>query len=53
MIKTNALHRDNNPKNPYPKSSKSGKWKMILGPIWENRKMVYEGKGIIIMPERS
>ena len=50
MIKTNALHRDNNPKNPYPKSSKSGKWKMILGPIWENRKMVYEGKGIVIMP---
>ena len=49
MIKTNALHRDNNPKNPYPKSSKSGKWKMILGPIWENRKE-YGGKGIIIMP---
>ena len=48
MIKTNALHRDNNPKNPYPKSSKSGKWKMILGPIWENRKK-YEGKGIVTM----
>ena len=50
MIKTNALHRDNNPKNPYPKSSKGVKWKMILGPIWENRKMAYEGKGIIMMP---
>ena len=48
MIKTNALHRDNNPKNPYPKGSKSGKWKMILGPIWENRKE-YEGKGTVIM----
>ena len=48
MIKTNALHRDNNPKNPYPKGSKSGKWKMVLGPIWENRKK-FEGKGVVIM----
>ena len=48
MIKTNALHRDNNPKNPYPKGSKSGKWKTILSPIWEKRKE-YEGKGTIIM----
>ena len=48
MIKTNALHRDNNPKNPYPKSSKSGKWKMILGPIWDKMRK-YEGKGIVIM----
>ena len=50
LVKTHVLHRDNNPKNPYPKSSKSGKWKMILSPIWENRKRVYEGKGIVIMP---
>ena len=49
MIKTNALHQGNNPNNPYPKSSKSNKWKMILGPIWENRKTAYEGKGIIMM----
>ena len=56
MIKTNALHRDNNPKNPHPKGSKSGKWKMILGPIWENRKRLaewqkkyYEGEGVVIM----
>ena len=48
MIKTNALHRDNNPKNPYPKGSKSGKWKMVLGPIWENRKK-FEGEGVVIM----
>ena len=26
MIKTNALHRGNNPKNPYPKSSNGKKW---------------------------
>ena len=48
MIKTNTLHRGNNPNNPYQKGSKSGKWKMILGPIWENRKG-YEGKGTVIM----
>ena len=49
MIKTNALHRDNNPNNPYPKGSRGNKWKTILGPIWENRTK-YEGKGIIMMP---
>ena len=25
LVKTHVLHRDNNPKNPYPKSNKSGK----------------------------
>ena len=34
MIKTNALHRGNNPKNPYPKSSNSKKWLGLLSPIW-------------------
>ena len=48
MIKTNALHKGNDPNNPYPKSSKSGKWKIILGPIWHNREF-YEGKGVVIM----
>ena len=48
MVKTHVLHQGNNPNNPYPKSSKSGKWKMILGPIWHNRES-YEGKGIVIM----
>ena len=48
MIKTNAFHRGNDPNNPLPKSSKSVKWKTILGPIWHNREY-YEGKGTIIM----
>ena len=48
MIKTNALHRGNDPNNPLPKGSKGGKWKTILGPIWHNRKY-YEGEGIVIM----
>ena len=30
MIKTNALYRDNDPKNLYPKSSKGYKWNNIL-----------------------
>ena len=29
MLKTNTLHRDNNPKSLNPKSSKSMKWKKI------------------------
>ena len=48
MMKTNALHRGNDPNNPLPKGSKGGKWKTILGPIWHNRKY-YEGEGIVIM----
>ena len=50
MIKTNALHRGNNPKNPYPKSSKSKKWLGLLAPIWNTREKSYEGKGVFIIP---
>ena len=48
IIKTNALYRDNNPKSPYPKSSKGPKWE-LLSPIWHNRKE-YEGKGVVVIP---
>ena len=34
MVKTNALHRYDDPHNPHPKSNRSNKWKNILGPIW-------------------
>ena len=54
MIKTNALHRGNNPKNPYPKSSNSKKWLGLLSPIWTKHKAMsskkFEGKGVFIMP---
>ena len=54
MIKTNALHRGNNPKNPYPKSSNSKKWLGLLSPIWNKYKAIsskkFDGKGIVIMP---
>ena len=61
MIKTNALHHDYDPKNPYPRSSGGEKWKYLLSPIWfkdkESEKRLeawrskgYEGKGIIVIP---
>ena len=49
LKKTNALHHDFNPKNSNPRSSKSGKWNIILGPIWHEMGG-YEGEGIVIMP---
>ena len=48
MIKTNALHRNYDPKNPYPRSSDGKKWKNILSPIWHDLGG-YEGKGVVIM----
>ena len=52
MIKTNALHRGNNPKSSYPKASKRDKWNYILKPFWDNRTKysVYEGKGVVVIP---
>ena len=55
MIKTNALHKDYDPNNPYPRSSKSDKWLEILGPIWHRKRLAewqkkgYEGKGTVIL----
>ena len=33
-IRTNTLHRYDNPRNPHPKANRSDKWKYILGPTW-------------------
>ena len=55
MIKTNALHKDYNPSNPRPRSSRSDKWLEILSPIWHRKRLAewqkkgYEGKGTVIM----
>ena len=49
LLKTRVLHRNNNPIDPYPKSSKSDKWLGILAEIWRNR-ILYEGKGVVIIP---
>ena len=54
MVKTNALHKDYNPNNPYPRSSRSDKW-YLVSQIWANRehtkkKEGYEGKGVVVIP---
>ena len=54
MVKTNALHKDYDPKNPYPRSSKSNKWNLIRY-IWVNREDIrkkegYEGEGVVVIP---
>ena len=49
MIKTSALHRDNNPNSNYPKGGKSANWNKFLSFIWHNRKE-YEGKGGVVIP---
>ena len=49
MLKTNTLHRDNNPDSNYPKSSKGQKWKRILKTIWDIRRE-YEGSGVVVIP---
>ena len=56
---TDALHRNNDPSNPYPKASSSDKWKYILSPIWYKKKSRiifpkkkegYEGEGVVVIP---
>ena len=57
MVKTNALHQNNDPKNPHPKSSGGDKWK-FLKPFWEKKEKLrrercffgYEGKGVVVIP---
>ena len=54
MVKTNALHKNYNPNNPYPRSSRSDKW-YLVSQIWANREYTkkkegYEGKGVVVIP---
>ena len=55
MLKTNVLHRDNNPHNSHPKANKSDKWNNILSNIWytgkfPKKKEGYEGEGVVVIP---
>ena len=51
MIMTNAIHRNNDEDNPYPKGNhKSKKWKNILSLIWYKKKGGYEGEGVVVIP---
>ena len=54
MVKTNDLHNNYNPNNPYPRSSRSDKWYLIRD-IWANREDIkkkegYEGEGVVVIP---
>ena len=49
MLKTNALHHDNNPDSNYPKSSKGQNWKRLLKTIWDNRRE-YWRKAVVVIP---
>ena len=60
MIMTNALHRNNDEDNPYPKGSGSTKWRKLLSPIWNRKKGFifrfpekkegYKGEGVVVIP---
>ena len=51
MIISNALHINNDPKNPYPKGNHRGfKWERIIAPIWFGKKKGQEGKGVVVIP---
>ena len=49
MIKTNALHQNNDPKKPFPKSSGGRKWNELLRHFWFDKKG-YEEKGVVVIP---
>ena len=53
LLKTNALHMDDDPNNHRAKGNYKGhKWKYILSPIWYGEKPMegYEGKGVVVIP---
>ena len=51
LLKTNAIHRNNDPNNPHPKNSRSNKWNKVVSPFWKECKKTKKGKGIVIIPE--
>ena len=48
LFKTNALNQNFDPKNSYPRASRSYKWQNILSLIWAAK--AYQGKGVVIIP---
>ena len=55
MIKTNAIHKKNDPYNIRAKGNyRGGKWKNIVSPIWKeimkNMGEEYEGYGVVVIP---
>ena len=56
MIKTNAIHKNNDQYNIRAKGNyKGAKWKNILSPIWKEimknmGEKEYEGEGVVVIP---
>ena len=51
MIKTNAVHKKYDPKNPHPRSNRGDKWTELLSPMWEKyNKKGYLGEGVVVIP---
>ena len=53
MLKTNAIHADNDPYSSRAKGNYRGrKWKYIVKPIWFGKKPMkeYEGHGVVVIP---
>ena len=57
LLKSNAIHLDNDPNNRRAKGNYRGdKWENILSPIWEKIKKIreekeeYEGEGVVVIP---
>ena len=53
LLKSNAIHLDNDPNNRRAKGIYSGdKWENILSPIWEEIKIKegYKGEGVVVIP---
>ena len=49
MLRTNSLHRNNDPTSPHPKATTGTKWDSVIKDIWYEKKK-YKGKGVIVIP---
>ena len=48
MVKTNALHCNNNPNSNHPKETRSKKWKYFLRDVWFSPEK-YAGSGVTVV----
>ena len=48
MLKTNAIHRNDDPNNSYPKSNRGDKWNFLLRDVWYNKEK-YTGSGVVVI----
>ena len=53
VIKTNTLHRYDDPDNPHPKANRSDKWRYILGPIWYKKQGFSEEEAFRMIKDKN